>query len=137
MSNNNHLRPVSSPPTLASATTRRLLPSSMGSKLFVPLLNEWRHQALHVCQLLGGTSQLQSTFTDGLCNPDCPCFSFKPFKLCIDTGQVVVQFVVARDICSNAPVIKLVGCFGKVSVNGGGTNQKLVELGRERFDGLG
>jgi len=95
----------------------------MGSELFVPLLNEWHHQALHVCQLFGGMSQLQSTFTNGLRNPNCPCFSLELYKFCIDIGQVAVQFVVACNICSNTPVIKSVGRFGKVSMNGGGINK--------------
>jgi len=58
MSNNDHLRPVSSPPALASAATRRLLPTALSGKLLVALPNERRRQALHVRQLLGGTSQL-------------------------------------------------------------------------------
>jgi len=135
MSNNNHLRPVSSPLALASVTTCGLLPASSSGELLVPLPNEWRRQALHVCQLLGGTSQ--SPFTDSLCDPCRPGFSFKSFKLCIDTGQVIVQFAVARDIHSDAPVIKSVGCFGEVSVNGQGANQELVEPGGKGFDGLG
>ena len=123
MSNNDYLRPVSSPPALASATTRGLLPSSLGSELLIALPNEWRRQALHVCQLLGGASQLQSPFTDSLGNPNHACFGLKPFEFGIDTGQVVVQFLVACDICSDTPVIKSVGCFGKVSVNCGGADK--------------
>ena len=87
-------------------------------------------------QLLGGTSQLQPTFADGLPNPNCPGFRFEPFELCVDTGQVIVQFAVARDIRSDAPVIKSVGCLGEVSMNGGGTDQELVEPGREGFNGF-
>jgi len=136
MSNNDHLRLVSSPPALASTTTRRLLPSPTSGKLLVPLPNEWRRQALHVRQLLGGTSQLQSPFANGLCDSDRPGLCFKSFELLVDTGQVIVQFAVARDIRSNAPVIKLVGCFGKVSVNGGGTNEELVEPGGQGVDGF-
>ena len=136
MSNNDHLRPVTLPPALASTTMCGLLPSPPSSELFVPLPNERRRQALHVPQLLGGTSQLQPTFTDGLRNPNCSGFSFEPFELCIDTGQVVIQFAVACNIRSDAPVIKSVGCFGKVSVNSGGTDQELVEPGRKGFDGL-
>ena len=123
MSNNDHLRPVTLPPALASTTTCRFLPSSLSSKLFIVLLNEWCCQALHVHQLLGGTSQLQLPFTNGLRDPNCPCFGLKSFELCIDTGQVIVQFVVVCNIRSNAPVIKSVGCFGEVSVNSGGTNK--------------
>ena len=137
MSNDDHLRPVILPPALASATACGLFPSPSGGKLLIPLPNEWRHQTLHVHQLLGGASQLQLTFTDGFCDPDRPCFSFEPFELRVDTGQVVVQFAVARDIRSNAPVIKLVGCFGKVSVNGGGANKELVEPGGKGVNGLG
>jgi len=123
MSNNDHLRPVTLPPALASATTRGLLPPAPSGKLLVPLSNEQRRQALHVRQLLGGASQLQPTLTDGLCNPDGPGFCFKSLELHVDTGQVVVQFAVARDIRSNAPVIKSVGCFGEVSVNGRGADE--------------
>jgi len=137
MSNNDYLRLVTLPPTLASATMCGLLPSPPSSKLLVPLPNKRRRQALHVRQLLVGMSQLQSTLTDGFCNPNCPCFSFEPFKLCVDTGQVIVQFVVACDIHSDTPVIKSVGCFGKVSINGGGTNKELVEPGRNGVNGLG
>jgi len=129
MSHDDHLRPVTLPPALASTTMRGLLPSSADSELLVPLLNERRRQALHVCQLLGGASQLQSTFANGLCNPDGPCFRFKLFEFRVDTGQVVVQFAVACDIRSDAPVIKSVGCFGEVSMNGGGTDEELVEPG--------
>jgi len=131
MSNDDHLRPVSSPPALASATARGLLPTPSSGQLLVPLLNERRRQALHVHQLLGGVSQLQSTFADGLRDPNRPSFGFKPFELRIDTGQVVVQFAVACDIRSDTPVIKSVGCFGEVSVNGRGTNQELVKPGRK------
>jgi len=137
MSNNDHLRLVSSPPALASVTARRLLPTPPSGELLVPLLNKQHHQALHVRQLLGGTSQLQSPFTDGLRDPNCPGFSFKSFELCVDTGQVVVQFAVARDIRSDTPVIKLVGCFGEVSMNGGGANKELVEPGGKGVNGLG
>jgi len=137
MSNNDHLRPVSLPPTLASATARGLLPTPSSGKLLVPLPNEWRHQALHVRQLFGGTSQLQPTLANSLHDPDCSRFSFEPFELRVDTGQVVVQFVVARDIRSDTPVIRSVGCFGEVSVNGGGTDQELVEPSGEGFDGFG
>jgi len=119
MSNHDHLRPVTLPPALASMTTCGLLPSSTDSELLVALLNEQRHQALHVHQLLGGTSQLQPPFTDSFGNPDRPCFGLEPFEFGIDTGQVVVQFPVAHDIHSNAPVIKSVGCLGKVSMNRG------------------
>ena len=136
MSNNDHLRPVTSPPALASATARGLLPTSSSGQLFIPLPNKRRRQALHVPQLLGGTSQLQPALTNGLPDPGGPCFHFKSFELRVDTGQVVVQFAVARDIHSDAPVIKLVGCFGEVSVNGGGTDQELMEPSREGFDGL-
>ena len=136
MSNDDHLRPVSSPPTLASMTTCGLLPSPSSGELLIPLLNERCRQALHVRQLLGGASQLQSTFTNGLCDPDRPSFSFKLFEFRIDTGQVVVQFVVARDICSDTPVIKSVGHFGEVSVNGRGADQELVKPGREGVDGF-
>ena len=118
MSNDDHLRLVTLPPTLASVTTCGLFPSPSGGELLIPLLNEQCRQALHVCQLLGGASQLQSTFTDSLRDSDCPCLGFKSFELRVDTGQVIVQFAVAHDICSDAPVIKLVGCFGEVSVNG-------------------
>jgi len=127
MSNDDHLRLVTSPPALASATTRGLLPPSSSGELLVPLPNEQCRQALHVCQLLGGTSQLQSTFANGFCDSNRPSFSFELFELRVDTGQVVVQFAVARDICSDAPVIKSVGCFGEVSVNSRGTDQELVE----------
>jgi len=137
MSNDDHLRLVTLPPALASATMCRLFPSSPSSKLFIPLLNEQRCQALHVRQLLGGTSQLQLTFANGFCNSDRPHFSFESFELHVDTGQVVIQFAVARDIRSNAPVIKSVGCFGEVSMNGGGADEKLVEPGREGINGLG
>jgi len=123
MSNHDHLRPVTLPPALANVTTCRLLPSPSSGKLLVPLLNEWHCQALHVCQLLGGTSQLQSPFTDCFGDPDGIHFGIELLQLCIDTGQVIIQFVVACDICSNAPVIKLVGCFGQVSVNGGGSSE--------------
>jgi len=85
--------------------------------------NKRRRQALHVHQLLGGASQLQSTFTDGFRNPNRPSLSFESFKLRIDTGQVIVQLPVACDICSDAPVIKSVGCFGEVSMNGRGANK--------------
>ena len=136
MSNDDHLRLVTLPPALASATTRRLFPSSPSSKLFIPLLNERCHQALHVRQLLGGASQLQSTFANGFCDSDRPRFSFESFKLHVDTGQVVIQFAVARDIRSDAPVIKLVGCFGEVSMNSGGADKELVEPGREGINGL-
>jgi len=137
MSNNDHLRPVTLPPALASATTHGLLPSPPSGKLLVPLPNERRRQALHVCQLLGGASQLQSTFTDSLRDPDRSCLSFKSFELHVDTGQVVIQFVVVCDIRSNAPVIKSVGRFGEVSMNSGGADQELVEPGRKRVNGLG
>jgi len=143
MSNNDHLRPVSSPPALASATARGLLPTSLGGKLLVLLPNERRRQALHVRQLLGGASQLQPPFADGLRNPNRTGFSFKPFEFRIDTGQVVVQFAVAHNIHSDAPVIKLVGCFGEVSMNGGGTDEELMEPGWKgvnrlrRIDGPG
>ena len=136
MSNNDHLRPVSSPPALASATARRLLPASPSGQLLVPLANERHRQALHVPQLLGGMSQLQPAFTDGLPNPNRPSFSFESFELSVDAGQVVIQFVVVRDIHSDAPVIKSVGRFGEISVNSGGTNQELVEPGREGLNGL-
>jgi len=119
MSKNDHLRPVSSPPALASATTHGLLPAALGGELLVALLNKQHRQALHVHQLLGGVSQLQLPLTDGLGNPNCPCFCFKPLELRIDTGQVVIQFPVARDIRSDPPVIKSMGCFGEVSMNGG------------------
>jgi len=76
----------------------RLLPTPPSGKLLVPLPNERRRQALHVCQLLGGTSQLQSPFTDGLRDPDRPGFSFMSLEFHVDTGQVVIQFAVARDI---------------------------------------
>jgi len=137
MSNNDHLRPVTSPPALASMTVRRLLPSPPNGELLIPLLNERCCQALHVRQLLGGTSQLQLTFTDGLRNPNHPSFGFEPFELCVDTGQVIIQFAVACDICSDTPVIESVGCFGKVSINGGGTDKKLVEPGRNGVNGFG
>jgi len=137
MSNDDHLRPVSSPPTLASTTTRGLLPTPSSGELLVPLPNERRRQALHVCQLLGGTSQLQSPFANGLRDPNHPSFSFKSFELCVDTGQVIVQFAVVRDIRSDAPVIKSVGRFGEVSVNSGGTNEELVEPGGKGVNGLG
>jgi len=137
MSNSDHLRPVSSPPALASATMHRLLPSSPSHELFVPLTDKWRHQALHVGQLFGGASQLQSTFTDGFRDPNHPGFSFEPFELRIDTGQVIVQFAVARDIRSDAPVIESVGSFGEVSVNSRGTDQELMEPGRKGVDRLG
>jgi len=107
-----------------------LLPPSPSGKLLVPLPNKWHRQALHMCQLLGGTSQLQSTFTNGLRDPNRPCFSLESFEFHVDTGQVVIQFAVVCDICSDAPVIKSVGCFGEVSVNSGGTNKELVEPGR-------
>ena len=136
MSNNDHLRPVSSPPALASVTARGLLPTSPGGQLLIPLPNERRHQIFHVRQLFGSASQLQSTFANGLHDPDCPSLGFKPLELRVDTGQVVVQFAVARDIRSDAPVIKSVGRFGEVSVNGRGANQELVEPGREGFNGL-
>jgi len=90
-----------------------------------------------VHQLLGGVSQLQSTFTDGFCNPNRPSFSLEPFELRVDTGQVIVQFVVARNIHSDAPVIESVGRFGEVSINGGGTNKELVEPGGNGVNGLG
>ena len=101
----------------------------MSGKLLVPLPNERHCQALHVRQLLGGTSQLQSTFTNSFCDPDCPCFSLELLEFRIDTGQVVVLFAVACDIRSDAPVIKLVGHFGEVSMNGGGANKELMEPG--------
>jgi len=137
MSNNDHLRLVSSPPALASVTTRGLLPAASSGKLLITLPNKWRRQALHVHQLLGGASQLQSPLTDGFGDPNCPCFCLEPLEFRIDTGQVVVQFPVARNICSDAPVIKSVGCFGEVSVNGGGADKELVEPGRKGVDGLG
>ena len=84
MSNDDHLRPVSSPPALASVTTRGLLPSPSSGKLFVPLPNEWCRQALHVCQLLGGASQLQLPFTDSLGDLHRSSLSLEPFKFCID-----------------------------------------------------
>jgi len=136
MSNNDHLRPVTLPPTLASATMRRLLPPSSSGKLFVALPNEQRCQALHVRQLLGGMSQLQSTFTDGLRNPNGPSFRLELFKLHIDTGQVIIQFAVACDIRSDAPVIKSVGCFGEVSMNSRGTNKELMEPCGQGVDGF-
>jgi len=123
-------------PTLASMTTRGLLPAASSGKLLIVLLNKQHRQALHVHQLLGGTSQLQSPLTDGLGDPDCPCFCLEPLELRIDTGQVVVQFPVARDICSDAPVIKSVGCFGEVSMNSRGTDKELMEPGREGVDGF-
>jgi len=134
MSNDDHLRPVTLPPALASATTCGLLPSPTGSELLVALLNEWCRQALHVHQLLGGMSQLQSAFTNGLCNPDGAGLGLKSLKFCIDTGQVVIQFAVVCDIHSDAPVIKSVGCFGEVSMNSGGTNKELVKPCRERVN---
>jgi len=137
MSNNSHLRPVTLPPALASATARGLLPSSSSSELFGPLLNERRRQALHVCQLLGGAGQLQSTLTNSFCDPNGPGFCLKSFEFRVDTGQVIVQFAVARDIRSDTPVIKSVGCFGKVSVNGGGANEELMEPSGDGFDGFG
>jgi len=137
MSNDDHLRLVSSPPALVSVTARGLLPTPPSSKLLIPLPNKWCCQALHVRQLLGGLSQLQPPFTDGLRDPNCPGFSFKLFELRVDTGQVVIQFAVACNICSDTPVIKSVGCFGEVSMNGGGTDEELVEPGRERVNGLG
>ena len=137
MSNNDHLRPVSSPPALASATTRRLLPSPSSGQLFVSLPNEWCRQALHVRQLLGGASQLQSTFAYRFCDPDGSGFSLELFELRVDAGQVVIQFAIVCDIHSDAPVIKSVGCFGEVSVNSGGTDQKLVEPGGKGVDWLG
>jgi len=137
MSNNDHLRLVSLPPALASATTHRLLPTPSSGELLIPLPNEWHRQALHVRQLFGGTSQLQPTLANSLRDPDCSHFSFELFELCVDIGQVVVQFAVACDIRSDAPVIKSVGCFGEVNVNGGGTNQELVEPSGEGFDGFG
>jgi len=136
MSKHNHLRLVTLPPTLASVTMCRLLPSSTSSKLLVPLPNERCRQTLHVCQLLGGMSQLQSTLADGFRDPNCPRFSFELFELCIDTGQVIVQFVVVHNICSDAPVIKSVGCFGEVSMNGGGADEELVEPGRKGVNWL-
>jgi len=111
-----------------------LLPPSPSGELLIALPNERRRQALHVRQLLGGTSQLQSTFADSLRNPNRPSFGLESFELRIDTGQVVVQFAVARDIRSDAPVIKSVGCFGEVSVNGRGTDQELMEPGGEGVD---
>jgi len=137
MSKHDHLRPVTLPPTLASATMHGLLPAPLSSKLLVPLPNKQCCQALHVCQLFGGASQLQSTFADSLRNPNGPCFSLELFEFCVDTGQVVVQFAVACDIRSDAPVIKSVGCFGEVSMYGRGTNQELVEPGGKRVNGLG
>ena len=116
---------------------RRLLPAPLGGKLLIPLPNERHCQTLHVRQLLGGASQLQSTLADGLRDPNHPGFSFEPFELCVDTGQVIVQCAVAHDIRSDALVIKLVGCFGKVSMNGGGTDQELVKPGGKGVDGLG
>jgi len=104
--------------------------------LLIPLPNERRHQALHLRQLFGGVSQLQSTFANGLCDPNGPSFCFEAFEFCVDTGQVVVQFAVARDIRSDAPVIKSVGCFGEVSMNGRGTNEELMEPRGQGFDGL-
>jgi len=137
MSSDNHLRLVSSPPALASATAHRLLPSPTRGKLFVPLPNKQCCQTLHVRQLLGGASQFQSTLTDGLCDPNCSRFSFELFKLRVDTGQVVIQFAVVRDIRSDAPVIKSVGRFGEVSVNSRGTDEELVEPGRKGVNRLG
>jgi len=137
MSNDDHLRLVTLPPALASATTCGLFPPSPSGKLLVPLPNEWRCQALHVRQLLGGASQFQPTFANSLRDPNCPCFGFESLKLCVDTGQVVVQFAVVRNIRSDTPVIKSVGCFGEVSVNGGGADKKLVEPGGKGVDGLG
>jgi len=136
MSHDDHLRPVTLPPALASATTCGLLPSFPSGELLIPLPNKWRRQTLHVRQLLGGVSQLQLTFTDGLRNSNRPCFSFKLLELCVDTGQVVVQFAVACDICSDTPVIKSVGCFGEVSMNGRGTDKELVEPGGKGVNGL-
>jgi len=137
MSNHDHLRPVTLPPALASVTTCRLLPPSTSSELLVPLPNEQCRQTLHVHQLLGGTSQFQPSLTDGLRNPNSARFCFEPLEFSVDTGQVVIQFVVACDICSDAPVIKLVGCFGEVSVNGQGTDQELMEPGGKGVDGFG
>ena len=77
------------------------------------------------------------TFTDGFRNSNCPCFSFESLEFCVDTGQVVVQFAVVRDIRSDAPVIKLVGCLGEVSMNSRGTNKELVEPGGKGVNGLG
>jgi len=84
MSNHGYLRPVTLPPALASVTVRRLLPFSPSGKLFVPLPNEWCRQALHVCQLLGGASQLQLPFTDSLGDLHRSSLSLEPFKFCID-----------------------------------------------------
>jgi len=137
MSNNDHLRLVTLPPALASATTHGLLPSSSSSELLVMLPNKRRRQALHVHQLLGGVSQLQLPFTNGLRDPNCPGFSFESFEFRIDIQQVIVEFAIVHDIRSDAPVIESVGCFGKVSVNGRGTNQELVEPGGERVNGFG
>jgi len=137
MSNHNHLRPVTLPPALASATTRGLLPPSTSSELLVLLPNERRRQTLHVRQLLGGASQFQPSLTDGLRNPNSARFCFEPLKFSVDTGQVVVQFVVACDIRSDAPVIKSVGCFGEVSMNSQGTDQELMEPGGKGVDGFG
>jgi len=114
-----------------------LLPSPSSSELLVLLPNEWCHQALHVRQLLGGMSQLQPAFTNGFCDPNSARFCFESLEFCVDTGQVVVQFLVARDIRSDAPVIKSVGCFGEVSVIGWGTDQELMEPGGKGVDGFG
>jgi len=129
MSNDDHLRPVTLPPALASATMCGLLPPSSGGKLLVPLPNEWCCQALHVRQLFGGASQLQSTFTNGLRDPNGTRFCFESLELHVDTGQVVIQFAVAHDIRSDAPVIKSMGCFGEVSINCGGADKELVKPG--------
>jgi len=137
MSNDDHLRLVTLPPTLASATTRRPFPPSSSGELLIPLPNEQRCQALHVHQLLGGASQLQLSFANSLCDHNCPRFGFKSFEFRIDTGQVIVQFAVAHDIHSNALVIKSVGRFGEVSVNGRGADEELVEPGRKGVNGFG
>ena len=137
MSNHNHLRLVTLPPALASVTICGLLPSFLYCNLLLPLPNKWCCQTLHMCQLLGGMGQLQPPLAYYLGDPDGICLGVELLQLCIDTGQVVIQFAVVCDIHSNTPVIKSVGRFGEVSVNSWGTNEYLMEPGRDGFSGLG
>jgi len=133
MSNHDHLRLVTLPPALASATMCGLLPSPPSSELFVPLPNKRCRQALHMCR---GASQLQSTFANGFHDPNSPHFSLKSLEFCVDTGQVIIHFAVVCDICSDAPVIKSVGCFGEVSMNGWGTGKELMEPSGKGVNGF-
>jgi len=86
-----------------------------------------------VGQLFGGVCQLQLPFAYSFGNVHSIRFHIELLDLCVDIGQVVIQFAVACDIHSTAPVIKLVGSFGEVSVNGGGASVlRSVQIGGDR-----